>query len=68
MVLNLLRLSNYMGSNLSVELLIFFVHKNPVVRLVEFVSEHSCLLVIFDIKNSEYRPKTLKFVCRDMPG
>ena len=30
MVLNLFRLSNDLGSNLSVELLIFFVHKNPV--------------------------------------
>ena len=68
MVLNLIRLSNDLGSNLSVELLMFSVHKNPVGRLVEFVSEHSCVLVIFGIKNSRSRPKTLKFVCRDMPG
>ena len=68
MVLNLIRLSNDLESNLSVALLMFSVHKNPVGRLVEFVSEHICVLVIFGIKNSGSRPKTLKFVCRDMPG
>ena len=68
MVLNVIRLSNDLGSNLSVELLMFSVNKTPVGRLVEFVSEHSCVLVIFGIKNSRSRPKTLKFVCRDMPG
>ena len=54
MVLNLIRLSNDLGSSLSVDVLIFSVHKNPVGRLVEFVTEHSCVLVIFGIKNSAY--------------
>ena len=67
MVLNLIRLSNDLGSNLSVELLMLSVHKNPVGRLIEFVSEQSCVLVFFGIKKSESRPKTLKFVGRDMP-
>ena len=68
MVLNLFRLSNDFGSNLLVVLLIVFVHKNPVVRLVEFVSEHSRLLLIFGTKKSGSRSKTLKFKFRDMPG
>ena len=61
MVLNLSRLSNDFGSNLPVVLLIVFVHKNPVGRLVEFVSEHSRLLLIFGMKKSGSRCKTLKF-------
>ena len=67
----LFRLSNDFGSNWPVVLLIFFVHKNPVRRLNEFVSEHSRLLLIFGIKKSGSRPNFLKFdlgTCQDDAG
>ena len=47
------------------------MHKNPVRRLVEFVSEHSRLLLIFGMKKSGSRPKSLKFdlgTCQDDAG
>ena len=47
------------------------MHKNPVRRLVEFVSEHSRLLLIFGMKKSGSRPKFLKFdlgTCQDDAG
>ena len=53
---NLFRLSKYLGSSWPVVTCDFFVHKNPIGRLVELASEHRRLLVIFVIKKYGNRP------------
>jgi hypothetical protein len=68
MVLILIRLSNDLGSNFIRRTFDVLCAQKSRRKAREFVSEHSCVLVIFGIKNSGSRPKTLKFVCRDMPG
>ena len=67
MVLNLIRLSNDLGSNLSVELLMFSMHKNSIVEVAEIVSEQPRLLELFSTKKCASRPKHLTNGCRDMP-
>ena len=60
-----------LGSKLPIVHFVFLsdssVHKTPIVKVVEIVSEQPRLIELFSIKKCASRPKPLTNGCRDMP-